>query len=140
MEALLEGNEDTEARQLITAAYDKLVRVMFESTEAIAKETVDFDDKEQGSHVVNIENMHHFYSQLRQRKVTNLENYMKYAKGSYESHLETYVRGVVRRSLLKLLVSVFRKKMDWVVLETPFFFDGITSKIFFVMVNTFSFL
>lgn len=106
MEALLEGNEDTEARQLITAAYDKLVRVMFESTEAIAKETVDFDDKEQGSHVVNIENMHHFYSELRQRKVTNLENYMKYAKGSYESHLATYVRGVVRRSLLKLLVSV----------------------------------
>ncbi|KAG0068986.1 hypothetical protein BGZ89_003740 [Linnemannia elongata] len=103
MEALLEGNEDTEARQLITAAYDKLVRVMFESTEAIAKETVDFDDKEQGSHVVNIENMHHFYSELRQRKVTNLENYMKYAKGSYESHLATYVRGVVRRSLLKLL-------------------------------------
>lgn len=105
MEALLEGNEDTEARQLITAAYDKLVRVMFESTEAVAKETVDFDDKEQGSHVVNIENMHHFYSELRQRKVTNLENYMKYAKGSYESHLATYVRGVVRRSLLKLLVS-----------------------------------
>ncbi|KAF9150156.1 hypothetical protein BG015_008033 [Linnemannia schmuckeri] len=103
MEALLEGNEDTEARTLITAAYDKLVRVMFESTEAVAKETVDFDDKEQGSHVVNIENMHHFYSELRQRKVTNLENYMKYAKGSYESHLATYVRGVVRRSLLKLL-------------------------------------
>ncbi|KAF9923825.1 hypothetical protein FBU30_006109 [Linnemannia zychae] len=103
MEALLEGNEETEARQLITAAYDKLVRMMFESTEAIAKETVDFDDKEQGSHVVNIENMHHFYSELRQRKVTGLENYMKYAKGSYESHLATYVRGVVRRSLLKLL-------------------------------------
>ncbi|KAG0253579.1 hypothetical protein BG011_006298 [Mortierella polycephala] len=103
MEALLEGNEDCEARQLITAAYDKLVRMMFESTEAVAKETVDFDDKEQGSHVVNIENMHHFYSQLRQRKITNLENYMKYAKGSYERHLETYVRGVVRRSLLKLL-------------------------------------
>lgn len=110
MEALLEGNEDCEARQLITAAYDKLVRMMFESTEAVAKETVDFDDKEQGSHVVNIENMHHFYSQLRQRKITNLENYMKYAKGSYERHLETYVRGVVRRSLLKLLVSNARKR------------------------------
>ncbi|KAG0212407.1 hypothetical protein BGX28_006376 [Mortierella sp. GBA30] len=103
MEALLEGNEDTEARKLITSAYDKIVRMMFESTEAVAKETVDFDDKEQGSHVVNIENMHHFYSELRQRKITNLENYMKYAKGSYESHLDIYVRGVVRRSLLKLL-------------------------------------
>lgn len=107
MEALLEGNEDTEARKLITSAYDKIVRMMFESTEAVAKETVDFDDKEQGSHVVNIENMHYFYSELRQRKITNLENYMKYAKGSYESHLETYVRGVVRRSLLKLLVRAF---------------------------------
>ncbi|KAF9293067.1 hypothetical protein BGZ74_011861 [Mortierella antarctica] len=104
MEALLEGNEDTEARKLITGSYDKLIRMMFESTEAVAKETVDFDDKEQGSHVVNIENMHHFVSELRQRKVTaHLETYVKYAKSSYESHLETYVRGVVRRSLLKLL-------------------------------------
>ncbi|KAF9208118.1 hypothetical protein BGZ49_009742 [Haplosporangium sp. Z 27] len=103
METLLDGNNDIEARKLITSAYDKLVREMFESTEAIAKETVDFDDKEQGSHVVNIENMHHFYSEMRQRKIPNLENYMKYAKSSYESHLETYVRGVVRRSLLKLL-------------------------------------
>ena len=106
MEALLEGNESTEARQLISAAYDRLVRVMFESTEALAKETVDFDDKEQGSHVINIENMHHFYSEMRLRKVkvAKLESYMKYAKASYESHLETYVRGVVRRSLSKLLV------------------------------------
>ncbi|KAI8606300.1 exocyst complex component Sec3-domain-containing protein [Dissophora ornata] len=103
METLLDGNNDIEARKMITAAYDKLVRMMFESTEAVAKETVDFDDKEQGSHVVNIENMHHFYSELRQRKIQNLENYMKYAKSSYESHLETYVRSVVRRSLLKLL-------------------------------------
>ncbi|KAG0054754.1 hypothetical protein BGZ83_010537 [Gryganskiella cystojenkinii] len=105
MEALLEGNESTEARQLISAAYDRLVRVMFESTEALAKETVDFDDKEQGSHVVNIENMHHFHSEMRLRKVkvAKLESYMKYAKASYESHLETYVRGVVRRSLSKLL-------------------------------------
>ncbi|KAF9430841.1 hypothetical protein BGZ94_003322 [Podila epigama] len=104
MEALLEGNEDTEARKLITGSYDKLVRMMFESVESVAKETVDFDDKEQGSHVVNIENMHHFYSELRQRKATaHLESFMKYAKSSYESHLETYVRGVVRRSLLKLL-------------------------------------
>ncbi|KAF9429284.1 hypothetical protein BGZ76_001546 [Entomortierella beljakovae] len=103
MEALLDGNDDIEARKMITSAYDKLVRVMFESTEAIAKETVDFDDKEQGSHVVNIENMHHFYSEMRQRKIPNLENYMKYAKSSYENHLETYTRAVVRRSLLKLL-------------------------------------
>ncbi|KAK3804496.1 MAG: exocyst complex component Sec3-domain-containing protein [Benniella sp.] len=103
MEALLDGNDDIEARKLITASYDKLVRMMFESTEAVAKETVDFDDKEQGSHVVNIENMHHFHSELRQRKILNLENYMKYAKSSYERHLESYVRGVVRRSLLKLL-------------------------------------
>jgi hypothetical protein len=107
MEALLDGNDDIEARKLITASYDKLVRMMFESTEAVAKETVDFDDKEQGSHVVNIENMHHFYSELRQRKISNLENYMKYAKSSYERHLESYVRGVVRRSLLKLLVRDF---------------------------------
>lgn len=106
MEALLEGNEDTEARKLITGSYDKLIRIMFETTEAVAKETVDFDDKEQGSHVVNIENMHYFVSELRQRKVTtHLETYVKYAKSSYESHLETYVRGIVRRSLLKLLVS-----------------------------------
>lgn len=103
MEALLDGNDDIEARKLITTSYDKLVRMMFESTEAVAKETVDFDDKEQGSHVVNIENMHHFYSELRQRKISNLENYMKYAKSSYERHLGSYVRGVVRRALLKLL-------------------------------------
>ncbi|KAF9104952.1 hypothetical protein BGX27_009863 [Mortierella sp. AM989] len=103
METLLDGNNDIEARKMITSAYDKMVRVMFESTEAIAKETVDFDDKEQGSHVVNIENMHYFYSEMRQRKISNLESYMKYAKSSYESHLETYVRGVVRRALLKLL-------------------------------------
>ncbi|KAF9163780.1 hypothetical protein BGX21_000657 [Mortierella sp. AD011] len=103
MEALLDGDNDIEARKMITSAYDKLVRVMFESTEAVAKETVDSDDKEQGSHVVNIENMHHFYSEIRQRKIPNLENYMKYAKSSYESHLETYVRGVVRKTLLKLL-------------------------------------
>ncbi|KAG0237832.1 hypothetical protein BGW42_008453 [Actinomortierella wolfii] len=105
MESLLEGHEDStpESRKLITQSYDRLIRAMFESTESVAKETLDFDDKEQGSHVVNIENMHHFFSELRSRKVQGLDNYIKYAKASYDRHLDIYVHAMVRRSMGKLL-------------------------------------
>ncbi|KAG0264150.1 hypothetical protein DFQ27_001384 [Actinomortierella ambigua] len=105
MESLLEGHEEAtpEARKLVTQSYDRIIRAMFESTESVAKETLDFDDKEQGSHVVNIENMHHFVSELRTRKIQGLDNYVKYAKSSYDRHLDIYIHAMVRRSVGKML-------------------------------------
>ncbi|KAF9972698.1 hypothetical protein BGZ73_004167 [Actinomortierella ambigua] len=105
MESLLEGQEQTtpETRKLITQSYDRIIRAMFESTESVAKETLDFDDKEQGSHVVNIENMHHFVTELRNRKIQGLDNYVKYAKSSYDRHLDIYIHAMVRRSVGKML-------------------------------------
>ena len=48
--------------------------------------------------------MHHFYTEIRARKVAVLDQYVKLAKASYDTHLSAYIKVVIRRPLGKLLV------------------------------------
>ena len=47
--------------------------------------------------------MHHFFTELRARKVKVLDQNLKLAKSSYDQNLNAYVTVVIRRPLGKLL-------------------------------------
>ena len=53
-----------------------------------------------------IENMHHFYSVVRARKVSSLDPYVKQAKSTYDIHLDAYCKVVIRKPLGKLWVKI----------------------------------
>ena len=52
--------------------------------------------------------MHHFYTEIRTRRIMVLEPFMRYGRSSYDRHLEAYAKSVVRRPFGKLLVSDFK--------------------------------
>ncbi|RUP44993.1 SEC3-like 1 [Jimgerdemannia flammicorona] len=103
--ALAPASEDSHSRRLVDAAYEKVVKTMFDSLEAIAKESDQTgDDKEQlNVHIMTIENMHHFYHEVRSHKLLVLEPWIRHSKSQYDSHLNAYIRDVIRRPLGRLL-------------------------------------
>jgi hypothetical protein len=69
---------------------------MFETLEAVAQQ-VNNDPKNASDekdfvniHILTVENMHHFYSETRARKVSGLDSSVKQAKILYEINLEAY--------------------------------------------------
>ena len=48
--------------------------------------------------------MHHFYTEVRSRKVPALEDSVKQAKLLYDINLESYCNAVIRKPLGKLVV------------------------------------
>ena len=122
-----------EIRDIVNRAYETLVKTMFDSLEAIARDVSSIsDDKEQlNVHIMilgmvtlhslfffsrtnvyllltllnGIENMHHFHNEIRMRKIHVLDPYTVYAKSSYEKHLEAYARKVLQKPFSKLIVS-----------------------------------
>ncbi|KAJ3080543.1 hypothetical protein HK102_002976 [Quaeritorhiza haematococci] len=99
----------TSTRQVVTKAYERIVKTMFETLDAVAKEVANdpkiaADDKEHVNvHVLTIENMHYFYSEIRARKVPVLDPFVKQSKATYDVNLSAYCRVVVRKPLGKLL-------------------------------------
>ncbi|KAG9304131.1 hypothetical protein G9A89_019693 [Geosiphon pyriformis] len=102
MEGAIEG---LEVRGIVDKAYERIVKTMFDSLEAIANDSGSLvDDKEQlNFHTMMLENMHHFYTEISTRKITVLEPYMKHAKTSYDKHLEAYAKSVLRKPFGKLM-------------------------------------
>ncbi|KAJ3103895.1 hypothetical protein HDU96_009117, partial [Phlyctochytrium bullatum] len=99
-------------RTTVSKAYERMVKIIFETLEAVAKDAVSdqkdakekLDDKEQlNIHILTIENMHHFYNEVRARKVAGLEQFVKAAKVLYDLNLNAYVKTVIRRPFGKLL-------------------------------------
>ncbi|CAG8567139.1 5970_t:CDS:10, partial [Diversispora eburnea] len=92
-----------EIRRTVNRGYERIVKTMFESLDAIAKDADEFlptsaDDKEQlNAHIITLENMHHFYSEIRTRKIMALEPFMRSARSSYDKHLEAYAKSVIRK-------------------------------------------
>jgi hypothetical protein len=107
MERVLEGC-NTRVRQATDNAYAKFVQKIFEVLEAIARESESHaDDKEQlNRHIITIENMHHFYLEVRACKVASLDPFIKMSKASYDLHLSTYIKMNTRRTIGKMLVSL----------------------------------
>ncbi|TPX59726.1 hypothetical protein PhCBS80983_g02258 [Powellomyces hirtus] len=96
------------AQQTVNGAYARIVQTMLETLEALAQQVaVDpkaaADDKEfLNIHILHVENMHHFYSVIRARKVRSLDVYVKQTKTSYDAHLDAYCKVVIRKPLGKL--------------------------------------
>lgn len=112
--------EPTMIREMVNEGYEKLNRAMFESLQAIAKDspvivtaaagsqngTMDPEDKEQlNYHITMIENMHHYLEEVEAHNNCILEIFRQKAKKELEEHLGLYIAAVVRRPLGKLLVS-----------------------------------
>ncbi|CAG8607983.1 11632_t:CDS:2, partial [Diversispora eburnea] len=66
-------------RRTVNRGYERIVKTVFEK------------------------NTHHFYSEIRTRKIMALEQFMRSARSSYYKHLEAYSKSVVRKPFGKLL-------------------------------------
>ena len=102
-----------DVREMVNAGYKKLNKAMFESLQAIAKESpnvasqhVDPDDKEQlNYHIMMIENMHHYLEEVDTRGNTILEGFRRTADEEFREHMALYIDAVIRRPVGKLLVK-----------------------------------
>ncbi|KAI8066373.1 exocyst complex component Sec3-domain-containing protein [Gongronella butleri] len=96
---------ESQTRQAVNAAYEKIITSMMSSLDTIAKESDEGgDDKEQlNASIMYIENMHHYYHALRSSKLPILDASVKDAKTKYETTLMTYIKAVIRRPLGRLI-------------------------------------
>lgn len=106
-------NGGLDVLETVNEAYDKISKTMFESLQAIAKDTTshqasgskDDDDKEQlNSHISMIENMHYYCEAVDDRGNTTLINSKSKARALLDEHLTLYLKIVIRRPLGRLLV------------------------------------
>ncbi|KAL2918232.1 hypothetical protein HK105_202159 [Polyrhizophydium stewartii] len=108
MEMML-SNWDGVARKTVDKAYSRIIKSMFETLEAVAQQAGNdpkaaSDEKDfLNIHILNVENMHHFYAEVRARKVPGLESSVKQAKVLYDVNMEAYCKVVIRKPLGKLL-------------------------------------
>jgi hypothetical protein len=104
---------DLPVRKTVDDAYGKISRTMFDSLQAIAKDTTsnqpagtkDDDDKEQlNSHISMIENMHYYRECVDAQGNPTLIDFKITAQNLFAEHLGLYVKAVVKRPLGKLIV------------------------------------
>jgi hypothetical protein len=126
VEALMIGTEGLEIRQNVDAAYDRIVKAMFESLKRMAKMDGEGEDKGQlNYHVILIgapaitpislflvsfdtrclENMHHFVTEIQSLDIGSVSSFLVQAEGIYDENLAAYVKLVLRRPFLKILVG-----------------------------------
>ena len=126
IEALMIGTEGLEIRQNVDAAYDRIVKAMFESLKRMAKMGGEGEDKGQlNYHVILIgtstvsdfvvfrialtlgvkENMHYFVTEIQSLDIGSVSSFLVRAEGTYDENLVAYVKLVLRRPFLKILVG-----------------------------------
>lgn len=127
IEGLMFGTEGLEIRQNVDAAYDRIVKAMFESLKRMAKMDGEGEDKGQlNYHVILIgasvisrsrrfpprltfvrcsENMHHFVTEIQSLDIGSVTSFLSPAEGIYDENLAAYVKLVLRRPFLKMLVG-----------------------------------
>lgn len=102
-----------DVRETVNEAYEKISNTMFDSLQAIAKDTTshhpsgtkDDDDKELlNSHISMIENMHYYRETVDDRANKALTNFKSKAQALFIEHLGLYLKVVIRRPLGRLLV------------------------------------
>jgi exocyst complex component 1 len=103
-------------RETVNEAYEKISNTMFDSLQAIAKDTTshhpsgtkDDDDKELlNSHISMIENMHYYRETVDDRVNKVLMNFKSKAQTLFVEHLGLYLKIIVRRPLGRLLVRLW---------------------------------
>lgn len=108
-----DGQEQLELRTQIDEAYARISRAIFDGLRAIAKTapsgagygaSADPEDKEAlNYHILLIENMYHFYTEVEERGDPILGEWRGKAMMSMADHQEHYVSAIIRRPLGKLL-------------------------------------
>ena len=112
-----DGAERLLVRQMVDDAYTRINRTMFDSLKVIAKESpvvatnqpvhgynADPDDKEAlNYHILLIENMHHYLSEVEDRGDVVLGHWRSRAAAEMAEHQGLYVSAVIRRPVGKLL-------------------------------------
>jgi len=112
-EMLPPAKDDTnEVRSLVDQAYKQIIKAMFDSLKAIAKEgssaphaaSADPEDKEAlNYHILLIENMNHYVEYVDERGDAELEKGKLEATAAFDEHLSLYVDAVIRRPLGKIM-------------------------------------
>ena len=69
--------------------------------------------------------MHYFYSEIRSRRINVLEPFMRYAKSSYDKHMEAYAKAMVRRPFGKLLVCIYLLMFGLIFTFTVYFINFV---------------
>lgn len=126
IEVLMIGTEGLEIRQSVDVAYDRIVKAMFESLKRMAKLDGEGEDKGQlNYHVILIGasttpdfrcfsrglnagdsgNMHHFVTEIQSLDIGSVSSFLVQAEAIYDESLAAYVRLVLRRPFLKILVG-----------------------------------
>ncbi|KAG8862976.1 hypothetical protein FRB96_000396 [Tulasnella sp. 330] len=110
----LVGLEGLEVRNTVDAGYDTIIQTMFDSLQQMAKmdgaEAQASEDKGiLNYHIILIENMYHFTTEMTHRELGVIASSIRRAQDLYDENLEAYVKLVLRK--------LFAKIMD--------FFDGV---------------
>jgi len=108
-----DGPETLEVRSLVDEAYTRINKAMFDSLKVIAKENPmgqsygagnDPGDKEAlNYHILLIENMYHYYTEVEERGDIVLGHWRGKAMLEMSEHQELYVSTVIRRPIGKIL-------------------------------------
>ncbi|ORX78934.1 hypothetical protein BCR32DRAFT_269795 [Anaeromyces robustus] len=107
-------NNDSETSGIVTITYERTSKKIFECIDALTKDVLNesekYDEKDRlNVHILIIENMHFFSTELADRQVKTLRSYITEAKNRYNYHLKSYKKIVIYKT--------FGKFME--------FFDGI---------------
>ncbi|EAU92708.2 exocyst protein [Coprinopsis cinerea okayama7 len=104
VENQLGGAEGFEIRTLVDSGYEKIVQAMFESLKQLAKLEGEGEDKGQlNYHIIMIENMHHFVTEISKMELGATRNFAQRAQSIYDENLNAYIKVLMRRPLAKLV-------------------------------------
>ncbi|KDR85366.1 hypothetical protein GALMADRAFT_234191 [Galerina marginata CBS 339.88] len=104
VENQLIGASNLEIRTNVDSAYEKIVQSMFDSLKQIAKLEGEGEDKGQlNYHVILIENMHYFVSEMSQLDVISMNTFTRRAEAIYDENLAAYIKIVFRRPFGKII-------------------------------------
>lgn len=122
LESQLTGAHVYEVRETVDNAYERLVQTMLESLKQIAKLEGEGEDKGQlNYHVILIgtctrnrvrkcqlinmaENMYYFVHELERQQLGSVRAFLRRAETIYDENLLAYVKLVLRRPMVKILV------------------------------------
>ncbi|KAJ2932691.1 hypothetical protein H1R20_g4427, partial [Candolleomyces eurysporus] len=103
VENQLAGAEGREVRSLVDAAYEKIVKGMFEALRQMAKLEGEGEDKGQlNYHVILLENMYYFLSEMSKMEMGSTNVFCQSAQVIFDENLSAYIRIVFRRPFAKL--------------------------------------
>ncbi|KAG8991792.1 hypothetical protein FRB90_001230, partial [Tulasnella sp. 427] len=108
IEPQLTGLDTLEIRGTVDAGYDKIIKAMFECLQQMAKmdgaEGQLAEDKGMlNYHVIMIENMQYFVSEMMDLDSPAVSSFSRQAKATYDEHLNAYVKLVLRKPFAKII-------------------------------------